>query len=235
MLRIDLNVPDDEHEKARKLGAHWDVTAKIWFIYNDVDPTPFMNWLPFYNVHAPFWYLAQTRTPCRHCHEQTTVTAFMLPAGHKMLEENEEDEEDGEIDYTEQENPAFVFYVVDIPTQVRNVLFSFNHALRKEVSQQIRRQHWINHCEKCGAQQNDADMFCEMGGAFFPSSKNKAAAIQLHRIDEPFMGYCEGTSHQYPHIDLNDKTLEAFNGICTAGDWFGLMTQVVNNPSIYRH
>ncbi|MDC9623085.1 DUF5710 domain-containing protein [Xenorhabdus sp. XENO-7] len=232
MLRIDLNVPDDEHEKARKLGAHWDVTAKIWFIYNDVDPAPFIKWLPFYNVHAPFWYLAQTRTPCRHCHEQTTVTAFMLPAGHKILEE---DEEDGEIDYTEQENPAFVFYIVDIPTQVRNALSSFNHALRKEVSQQIRRQHWINHCEKCGAQQNDAEMFCEMGGAFFPASSEEAASILLHRIDEPFIGYCEDASHHYLHIDPKNKALDAFQGACYASDWFELMTQVVNTPSRYLH
>uniref|UniRef100_UPI0005710C8A DUF5710 domain-containing protein n=1 Tax=Xenorhabdus bovienii TaxID=40576 RepID=UPI0005710C8A len=60
MLRIDLNVPDDEYEQARKLGAHWDAAAQIWYIDNSFDPTPFINWLPFYNVHAEYWYLAQT-------------------------------------------------------------------------------------------------------------------------------------------------------------------------------
>ncbi|WP_323860501.1 DUF5710 domain-containing protein [Xenorhabdus szentirmaii] len=29
MLRIDLNVPDDEYEKAQKLGARWDAAAQI--------------------------------------------------------------------------------------------------------------------------------------------------------------------------------------------------------------
>ncbi|WP_323868449.1 DUF5710 domain-containing protein [Xenorhabdus szentirmaii] len=76
MLRIDLNVPDDEYEKARKLGAHWDAVAQIWYIDNSFDPTPFMHWLPFYNVHAECWYLAQTQTACPHCHELTTVTRF---------------------------------------------------------------------------------------------------------------------------------------------------------------
>ncbi|WP_340621555.1 DUF5710 domain-containing protein [Xenorhabdus siamensis] len=178
MLRIDLNVPDEEHEKARKLGAHWDAAAQIWYIDDRFDPTPFMHWLPFYNVHAAFWYLAQTRTLCPQCHEHTTVTAFMLPSGHKMLETDDDDEEDddennAEVDYSEQDSPAFLFYVADIPTTVRNVLSGFHHALRKTVGRRIRRTHWINHCEHCGAQQDDADMFAEVGGAFFLPPERK--------------------------------------------------------------
>ncbi|MBD2786621.1 hypothetical protein ID858_17975, partial [Xenorhabdus sp. DI] len=184
-----------------------------------------------------FWYLAQTRTTCPHCHEPTTVTAFMLPAGHKMLEDNNEDDDDisTEVSYSEQDSPAFLFYIADIPTTVSNVLSGFHHTLCKAVSQQLRRQHWINHCEHCGAQQDDAQMFAEVGGAFFPASKEQAATIQLHRIDAPFMGYCEDISHQRVHIDMKNATLNVNKGAYTAGDWFEWMTQVVNNPSIYRH
>ncbi|CBJ82859.1 hypothetical protein XBJ2_1890004 [Xenorhabdus bovienii str. Jollieti] len=60
-----------------------------------------MQWLPFYNVHAEYWYLAQTRTVCPHCHETTTVTAFMLPVGHQLLEADNGDEPSTEVDYTE--------------------------------------------------------------------------------------------------------------------------------------
>ncbi|WP_348988942.1 DUF5710 domain-containing protein [Xenorhabdus sp. SGI240] len=242
MLRIDLNVPDEEHEKARKLGAHWDAAAQIWYIDDSFDPTPFMNWLPFYNVHAEFWYLAQTRTPCPHCQEHTTVTAFMLPAGHKMLEADDDDDEDEdddetntEVDYSEQDSPAFLFYVADIPTTVRNVLSGFHHTLRKTGGRRIRRTHWINHCEHCGTQQDDADMFAEVGGAFFPSSRKEAAAIQLHRIDEPFMGYCQDISHQRFHIDMENTVLSASKGAYTAGDWFEWMTHVINVQSTYPH
>ncbi|CDG16791.1 DUF5710 domain-containing protein [Xenorhabdus doucetiae] len=233
MLRIDLHVPDNEYEKVRKLGAHWDAAANIWYIDDSFDPTPFMNWLPFYNVHAAFWYLAQTRTTCPHCQEPTTVTAFMLPAGHKMLEDNNEDDDDisTEVSYAEQDRPAFLFYVADIPTTVRNVLSGFHPTLRKAVSQRLRRQHWINHCEHCDAQQDDTQMFAEVGGAFFPASKEQAATIQLHRIDGPFMGYCEDISHQYRLIDLKNPGSD----IHSAGDWFGSMTQVVSILSTYSH
>ncbi|WP_237385429.1 DUF5710 domain-containing protein [Xenorhabdus sp. Sc-CR9] len=223
MLRIDLDVPDEEYEQVRKLGALWDAAAQIWYIDERFDPTPFKNWLPFYNVHAEYWYLAQTRTTCPHCQAHTTVTAFMLPTGHKMLEEIDDD------DYTEQDNPAFVFYIADIPTAVRNVLSGFPHTLRKVVGQRIRREHWINHCEHCDAPLDDADLFAEVGGAFFPSSGKDAAAIQLHRINEPFIGNCQDISHQYRHVDL--KNLDS--AIYSAGDWFGLMTQVVNVSSKY--
>ncbi|MDC9606911.1 DUF5710 domain-containing protein [Xenorhabdus griffiniae] len=230
MLRIDLNVPDDEYEKVRKLGAHWDAAAQTWYIDHSFDPTPFMHWLPFYNVHAEFWYLAQTRTSCPHCHQPTTVTAFMLPAGHQRLEADNDDEPGTEVGYTEQDSPAFLFYLADIPTLVRSVLPGFHHTLRKAVNQRLRRQHWINHCEHCGAQQDDTDLFAEAGGAFFPTSKEQAAAIQLHRIDQPFVGYCEDISHHHYHFDPKGGS-----HIGKACDGFEWMTQVVNTPSKYPH
>ncbi|MDE9428211.1 DUF5710 domain-containing protein [Xenorhabdus bovienii] len=230
MLRIDLNVPDDEYEQARKLGAHWDAAAQIWYIDNSFEPTPFMNWLPFYNVHAEYWYLAQTQTSCPHCHEHTTVTAFMLPAGHQLLEADNGDEPGTEVDYTEQDSPAFLFYLADIPSLVRNVLPGFHHRLRKAVSQRLHRQHWINHCEHCGAQQDDTELFAEIGGAFFPASREQAATLQLHRIDQPFVGYCEDISHHHYHFDPKQD-----NRICKACDGFEWMTQVVNAPSKYQH
>ncbi|WP_275383686.1 DUF5710 domain-containing protein [Xenorhabdus bovienii] len=201
MLRIDLNVPDDEYEKARKLGARWDTATQIWYIDNSIDPTPFINWLPFYNMHAEYWYLAQTQTAFPHCQENTTVTACMLPAGHKLLEADSDDEPNTEIDYTEQDRPAFLFYLADLPTLMRNVLPGFHHRLRKAVSQRLHRQHWINHCEHCGAQQDDTELFAEIGGAFFPASREQAATLQLHRIDQPFVGYCEDISHHHYHFD----------------------------------
>ncbi|MCC8367795.1 hypothetical protein J8V57_16205 [Xenorhabdus sp. PB61.4] len=230
MLRIDLHVPDDEYETVRKLGAHWDAAAQIWYIDGSFDPEPFMQWLPFYNVHAEYWYLAQTRIPCPHCHEPTTVTAFMLPAGHQLLEAEKDEEPDTEVDYTEQDRPAFVFYLVDIPSIVRNVLPGFHHTLRKAISQQLHQQHWINHCEHCDAQQDDIELFADIGGAFFPASKEQAAAIQLHRIDKPFVVYCEDTSHEHYCFDPKGS-----NRACQACDWFECMTQVVNVPSKYQH
>ncbi|PHM27687.1 DUF5710 domain-containing protein [Xenorhabdus innexi] len=127
MLRIDLNVPDAEHEQARKPSAHWDAVEQIGYIDNSIDPTPFINWLPFYNVHAD----AQTQTAYPHCQGNTTVTAFMLPAGHQRLEADSRDKPDTEIDYTVQDCPAFLFYLADLPTLVCTCCPAFTTACTK--------------------------------------------------------------------------------------------------------
>lgn len=41
------------------------------------------------------------------------MTSFLLPAGHKTLEQDE----DGQLYWQMQEFPAFIFYVDDIPEQ----------------------------------------------------------------------------------------------------------------------
>lgn len=44
---IDLRVPYEDKDKARKLGAYWDPVRKVWYIEAGMDPKPFGPWLPF--------------------------------------------------------------------------------------------------------------------------------------------------------------------------------------------
>ncbi len=138
----------------------------------------------------------------------------MLLGEHKILENND----DG---YTEQGSPAFLFYIADISTLVRNVLPGFNHTLRKAVNQRLRKQHRINYCDHCGAQQDDIEMFAEIGCVFFPASKEQAATIRLHRIDQPFVGYYEDISHHHYYFDPKGESW-----ICQTCDWFEWMTLI---------
>ncbi|WP_232503290.1 hypothetical protein [Xenorhabdus bovienii] len=101
---------------------------------------------------------------------------------------------------------------------------------KPSVSQRLHRQHWINHCEHCGAQQDDTELFAEVGGAFFPASREQAATIQLHRIDQPFVGYCEDISHHHDRFDPKQDY-----HLCNACDWFASMTLIINNQSTSRH
>ena len=45
-MRIDLKVPYTERERAKALGARWDVAKKIWYIMEVADVTPFLRWNP---------------------------------------------------------------------------------------------------------------------------------------------------------------------------------------------
>jgi len=44
-LRIDLKVPFDKKDEAKKLGARWDGIKKVWYVENKEDLTPFVNWI----------------------------------------------------------------------------------------------------------------------------------------------------------------------------------------------
>lgn len=45
-MRIDLNTPFAEKDKAKSLGARWDPAKRVWFIQDVEDLTPFLRWIP---------------------------------------------------------------------------------------------------------------------------------------------------------------------------------------------
>lgn len=45
-MRINLKVPYQEKDKAKKLGAKWDGVEKTWYIVNKEDLEPFLDWIP---------------------------------------------------------------------------------------------------------------------------------------------------------------------------------------------
>lgn len=45
-MRIDLTVPFEEKDQAKKLGARWDAARKVWYIENKEDLELFMRWIP---------------------------------------------------------------------------------------------------------------------------------------------------------------------------------------------
>lgn len=44
MSRVFLNVSYKEREEAKILGAKWDTTAKMWYVPEGMDATPFEKW-----------------------------------------------------------------------------------------------------------------------------------------------------------------------------------------------
>lgn len=45
-MRINLIVPFSEHELAKKRGAKWDVTDKIWYVVSPENIFDFAQWAP---------------------------------------------------------------------------------------------------------------------------------------------------------------------------------------------
>lgn len=45
-MRINLDVPYEQRDLARRRGAFWDRGRKTWFIENVSDIGPFLRWIP---------------------------------------------------------------------------------------------------------------------------------------------------------------------------------------------
>lgn len=44
-MRTNLQVPFDEKDEAKRLGARWDPAKRVWYVQNREDLTPFARWL----------------------------------------------------------------------------------------------------------------------------------------------------------------------------------------------
>lgn len=47
-MRVNLNVPYEEKDKARRLGACWDAARKTWYVENVENMGDFLSWIPGY-------------------------------------------------------------------------------------------------------------------------------------------------------------------------------------------
>jgi hypothetical protein len=45
-MRVNLKVPYAEKDKAKRLGAKWDMARKVWFVEDLDNLSPFLRWMP---------------------------------------------------------------------------------------------------------------------------------------------------------------------------------------------
>jgi uncharacterized protein DUF5710 len=67
MSRIDLRVPVNEKEAAKRLGARWDSRNRTWYVPDGLDATPFQKWIPIRespNIRCERWFLGRTEREC---------------------------------------------------------------------------------------------------------------------------------------------------------------------------
>jgi hypothetical protein len=164
------------------------------------------------NIRSSRFYLARAVGTCRRCGAPTRLFALAVPPGHETLELDDEAQDDEAQQETLAKdtwriapNSAFLFFVEFIPAVIQNRLKPVTQLSRFGKSEAMAGGCWANHCERCGSQFDDQELFCEPEGAFFPTSEMAAGAIQLLPIDEAFEAAAAGYAYEPQFFDAMSK------------------------------
>jgi hypothetical protein len=137
--------------------------------------------VPDANIRSSSYYIAEASVQCLSCGQWTRVLALALPAPHEILIEDE---------WQPANVSAFLFYVTELPEEVRRLVqtASFFRLSPVEVASD---PCWANHCEHCDALVSDDELHCEPGG-FMPGHAHEAQAISLLEVRQAFRAVAAG-------------------------------------------
>lgn len=217
MTRINLQVPFSQKDEAKALGARWDPVQKTWYISTEMNPDPFMCWLPQsqpisnldypeYSVRAPHYFIIKSQTGCWRCKEITSVFSFLLPPEYEYYESDAED-----IGYWISPGVFSITSMVDgLAVSVISHMQKMTKKYRIAYSKKAGVRYYMNHCEHCNATQGDFYLHNEPGGAFFPTDQWDAQRISIYPVDSPFMGNCDLGFHSEDYFYESMRIIEFF-------------------------
>jgi len=138
--------------------------------------------VPDANFRSSSYYIAETSVQCLSCDQWTRVLALALPAPHEVLIEDE---------WQPADVSAFLFYVTELPEEVRHLLTRTSSFFRLSRVEDASDPCWANHCEHCDAQVSDDELHCEPGG-FMSGHADETQTISLIEVHQAFRAVAAG-------------------------------------------
>lgn len=161
-MKTYLNVPFEEKDVAKGLGARWDAQRKQWYAPEGSDLAQFERWMPAY------LYLAIGSHECWKCHKDTRVVAFGVP-----------------YDYEGHPSLALLPRSECVPYEIRAYLNQQGIRYQKKFSKTTGQYLLNNCCEHCGSLQGEFFLFGEPDSPFMPDTSEEAEALVFLRVPLP--------------------------------------------------
>ncbi len=190
MPRVNLRVPFQDKDEAKRLGARWDAAARVWFVPEELEPARFERWLPpdeTPNVRADSYFICASTRPCWRCGTASPVHGFMLPPGHETFD-CYDDAEDGVWEPSEE--PTLLCYLDWLSPEIVARITTLTRHYGYAYSEDTGSFYWMNRCEYCDAPFGDHETYCEPGQGFLAFTMEDARRITLLHVQEPFAGRC---------------------------------------------
>lgn len=189
MGRTYLNVPYEEKEEAKGLGAKWDARIKKWYVpaYDKLKPyAPFSRWLlddrsSVVMVRRGI-YLMESKKKCWKCGRETPVVALALTTFAEI------EADDGEFYIDDNMKESFPRTVAlawapdeeSVPLRLMKFMKRYYHV--KDGYSKTSGKCLANHCAHCGAIQGNHYLFGEPDSPFWPGDYKKMQDLKIHFI-----------------------------------------------------
>lgn len=139
-MKVLLNVPFDEKDDAKFLGAKWDKEVKSWYIEDISGIDEFSQWAG--DIICENLYIIRAEKVCYRCHRKTRV---MLLATDRSYAKEE--------GYRLNTNLQILTFVTDMPKFLEQDLEDYKYYL--SFSKAADYMYFMNHCMNCRAKQGD--------------------------------------------------------------------------------
>lgn len=154
-MPIKINVPFEQKDVAKKMGAIWAPDVKTWTIPDHIeDINPFKPWLPQDRggSFAKYPYLiAKSNRTCWKCHNETPLIGL----GAKKYTTSAFDSTLTNIEWKTYDYPAFFVDIRYIDHELSAILNAEFPFFQEKYSKKLKEKTWVNTCIYCQTIQGD--------------------------------------------------------------------------------
>lgn len=207
-MAILLNVPFNEKDEVKALGAKWDNEIKKWYATDENEYYKFQRWFskPYNDfVVLDHLYVIASTQPCFKCGKPTTVVSL---AADKYITFDGEQFNifDDDINFIE---------LHEINSQSLLEYLEKNYKFYKDHSYTTKTDYLANHCDWCGVLQGNYYLYSEPESPFYMSSEQKAKLLNVYKINLPYdidisatVGWCSGDYMIKEFCEIKELYLE---------------------------
>lgn len=188
-MTLLLNVPFNEKDAAKELGAKWNPDIKKWSVWDRREYQKFVKW--FNNdgdtniVICDHIYIIEASRKCFKCRKKTKVIGFGIEKYLILDLADIYDEDEIEVEYTAE----YYYKEINIASQISHFpkeildFIQSNYNYKMTYSKFTGTSYLANCCEHCDTLQGDHYLFSEVDSPFFIDSRQKARDLKLYKFD----------------------------------------------------
>lgn len=181
-MSLLLNVPFNEKDVAKGLGARWSPELKKWYVQNKSDYPKFVKWISKnengnFEIICDFLYIVEGMNTCFKCGKITRVIGYGIENYYEFRDMGDFGKdhcfESGEIHIASHIKPMPAALLEYIQSQ-------YNY--KERYSKTIKGSYLANCCDNCDVLQGDFFLFNEIDSPFFVYDKAAASKLKLYKI-----------------------------------------------------